>query len=162
MPEPLTPRDREPHAARSADRFHPEVDWPAIEREPDFQELVRRRRAFVLPGTAFFLLWYMAFIVVTAVAPDFMGEPVYQGLTVGYVYALTQFAMVLALGIWYLRKADRDFDPLARRIHERHEGYVDRAGTPMAADSNDDRSGRHRRVDESATTAPPTTAERRP
>ena len=33
----------------------------------------------------------------------------------GYCLALTQFVMVLVLGIWYLRKADRDFDPLAER-----------------------------------------------
>lgn len=135
------------------------MDWSAIEREPDFRELVRRRRSFVLPGTAFFLLWYMGFIVVTALAPDFMGERVHEGLTVGYVYALTQFLMVLVLGIWYLRKADRQFDPLAQRIHERHEGRVDAAGTPVGGD---DREGRHRRVSEPAASVPPTTPERRP
>jgi uncharacterized membrane protein (DUF485 family) len=49
----------------------------AIEREPEFQELVRARRSFVIPGTIFFLSWYMGFIVLTALAPDFMGERVY-------------------------------------------------------------------------------------
>ena len=44
-----------------------------------------------------------------------MGESVYEGLTVGYCYALTQFLMVFVLGIWYLRKSDREFDPLRRR-----------------------------------------------
>ena len=34
-------------------------------------------------------------------------------MTVGYCYALTQFVMVFVLGLWYLRKADREFDPLA-------------------------------------------------
>ena len=94
----------------------PEIDWSAIERTPEFQELVHRRRAFVIPATAFFLTWYMGFIVLTAVAPDFMGERIYEGLTVGYVLALTQFLMVLVLGIWYLRKSDREFDPLAARV----------------------------------------------
>ena len=50
--------------------------------------------------------------MVCAYAPDFMGESVYEGLTVGYVYALTQFVMVFTLGLLYLRKADREFDPL--------------------------------------------------
>jgi uncharacterized membrane protein (DUF485 family) len=31
------------------------VDWEAIERSPEFRELVRRRRAYVLPATIFFL-----------------------------------------------------------------------------------------------------------
>ena len=47
-----------------------------------------------------------------------MGERVYQGLTVGYCLALTQFVMVFRLGLWYLRKADREFDPLAERAIE--------------------------------------------
>ena len=91
------------------------IDWEAIERSPEFQELVHRRRRFVIPCTIFFLCWYMGFILLTAYAEDFMGERIYQGLTVGYCLALTQFAMVLVLGIWYLRKSDAEFDPLAER-----------------------------------------------
>jgi uncharacterized membrane protein (DUF485 family) len=98
------------------DRPHPEVDWEAVERRPEFQELERRRRSFVVPATIFFLAWYMGFILLCGYAPDFMAESVYQGLTVGYVLALTQFVMVAVLGLWYLRKSDRVFDPLARRV----------------------------------------------
>ena len=93
----------------------PPVDWEAIERSPEFQELVRKRRSFVVPGTIFFLAWYLGFILLCAYAPDFMGDSVYEGLTVGYCLALTQFAMVFGLGLWYLRKADREFDPLAEK-----------------------------------------------
>jgi uncharacterized membrane protein (DUF485 family) len=89
------------------------VDWQGIERSAEFRELVRRRRRFVVPATIFFLAYYMGFILLAGYAPDFMGESVYEGLTVGYCLALTQFVMVFVLGIWYLRKADREFDPLA-------------------------------------------------
>jgi uncharacterized membrane protein (DUF485 family) len=91
------------------------IDWEAIERSPEFQELVHRRRSFVIPCTVFFLSWYLGFILLCAYAPDFMGERVYEGLTVGYCLALTQFLMVFGLGLWYLRKADREFDPLAEK-----------------------------------------------
>jgi uncharacterized membrane protein (DUF485 family) len=104
------------------DRPHPEVDWEAVERWPEFQELVHRRRAFVLPATIFFLAYYMGFILLAGYAPDFMGESVYEGLTVGYVLALTQFVMVAVLGLWYLRKADREFDPLAQTVVDRAMG----------------------------------------
>ena len=97
------------------------IDWEAIERSPEFQELVHKRRSFVIPCTIFFLTWYLGFIVLCAYAPDFMGESVYQGLTVGYCLALTQFVMVFVLGIWYLRKADHVFDPLAARAIAAHE-----------------------------------------
>ena len=105
------------------------VDWEAIERSPEFQELVHRRRSFVIPCTIFFLTWYLGFIVLCAYAPDFMGERVYQGLTVGYCLALTQFVMVFVLGIWYLRKADDVFDPLAEQAIA---AYADEDGHPAA------------------------------
>ncbi len=101
--------------ASTDDRPHG-IDWEAIERSSEFQELVRRRRAFVLPATIFFLAFYMAFILLAGYAEDFMGSSVYEGLTVGYCLALTQFLMVFVLGIAYLRKADREYDPLAQRV----------------------------------------------
>ena len=47
---------------------------------------------------------------------------VYEGLTVGYCLALTQFAMVFILGLWYLRKADNEFDPLAEKAISAYAG----------------------------------------
>jgi uncharacterized membrane protein (DUF485 family) len=73
----------------------------------------------VVPATIFFLAWYFGFILLAGYAEDFMGDSVYEGLTVGYVLALTQFLMVWVLAGVYLRKANRDFDPLARRAAER-------------------------------------------
>jgi uncharacterized membrane protein (DUF485 family) len=95
---------------------HSEVDWAAVERSPEFRQLVRRKRAFVVPATIFFLAWYFGFVILAGYAPDFMGrEFLTDGLTVGYVLALSQFVMTWVLGAWYLRKADREFDPLAER-----------------------------------------------
>ena len=118
------------------------IEWEAIERSPEFQELVHRRRSFVVPCTIFFLSWYLGFILLCAYAPDFMGESVYQGLTVGYCLALTQFVMVFVLGLWYLRKADRDFDPLAARAIESY--------------ATDDMHPRARRFEREPATAPAT------
>src|SRR5918998_1003219 len=92
------------------------VDWEGVERSSEFQELVRRRRSFVVPATIFFLAYYMAFILLAGYAEDFMASRVYEGLTVGYCLALTQFLMVFVLGIWYLRRSDAVFDPLADKV----------------------------------------------
>jgi uncharacterized membrane protein (DUF485 family) len=98
---------------------HPEIDWEAAERSPEFRELVKRRRAFVVPATIFFLAWYFGFIILAGYAPDFMGEEfITDGMTVGYALALTQFIMTWVLGWMYLRRADRVFDPLAERAAE--------------------------------------------
>src|SRR5215211_8209301 len=127
MAEPSTRRD--PGA---------QIDWREIEDSPEFQELVRKRRAFVLPGTIFFLAWYMGFILLTAYAEDFMAERVYEGLTVGYCLALTQFLMVLVLGLMYLKRSASTYDPLAEKAIE---GYRHHQGRFARTDGRDDREG---------------------
>jgi uncharacterized membrane protein (DUF485 family) len=114
MPEASDERSPEAGGATDAADQHPDIDWIAAERSPEFRELIRKRRSFVLPATIFFLGWYFGFIILAGYAEDFMGESIYEGFTVGYLLALTQFIMVWGLGWLYLRKADRDFDPLAR------------------------------------------------
>jgi uncharacterized membrane protein (DUF485 family) len=98
---------------------HSEIDWEAAERSPEFKELIAKRKRFVLPATIFFLSWYLGFILLAGYAEDFMGESIYEGLTVGYVLALSQFIMVWVLAGVYLRKANREFDPLARKAAAR-------------------------------------------
>ena len=89
----------------------------------------------MLPATIFFLAWYFGFIILAGYAEDFMGESIYEGFTVGYLLALTQFVMVWGLGWLYLRKADRDFDPLrpeaAETAIEAGGGRDARTATPV-------------------------------
>jgi uncharacterized membrane protein (DUF485 family) len=131
---------------------HPEIDWVAAERSPEFRELIKRKRAFVIPATLFFLVWYFGFIVLAGYAPDFMGEEfITDGITVGYALALTQFVMTWVLGWLYLRKADRTFDPLAQRAAE------------VALQAGESRGGRFERTtDDVAPPAPPLTGAPRP
>jgi uncharacterized membrane protein (DUF485 family) len=109
------------------------IDWESIERSPEFQELVRRRKTFVLPGTIFFLAWYTGFILLTAYAEKFMSERVYEGLTVGYCLALTQFLMVLVLGLMYLKRSANVYDPLAEKAIE---NYAEHHGRYARADDH--------------------------
>src|SRR3954466_9318336 len=60
------------------------VDWQAVERSPEFRELVAKRRTFVAPATVFFLACYAGFILLAGYAPEFMGRSLYEGFTVGY------------------------------------------------------------------------------
>jgi uncharacterized membrane protein (DUF485 family) len=98
---------------------HREIDWDAAANSPEFQQLVRKRRSFVIPVLAFVFIWYFGFIALAGYAPDFMGERLIEGFTVGYALALTQFVMTWYLGWLYLRRSDRVFDPLAKRAAER-------------------------------------------
>jgi uncharacterized membrane protein (DUF485 family) len=108
---------------------HPEIDWKAAERSPEFQELISKRRSFTLPVLAFVFVWYFGFIALAGYAPDFMGERLIDGFTVGYAIALSQFVMTWVLGWLYLRQSDRVFDPLARAAAERAVSDSRRAGS---------------------------------
>jgi uncharacterized membrane protein (DUF485 family) len=109
--------------------LHTDAEWHAIERSPEFRELTRQKRSFVVPATIFFLAWYVGFIFLTGYAPDFMGrEFITDGLTVGYALALSQFVMTWGLGWMYMRRANRIWDPLAARVRDSVEG-------PAAADT---------------------------
>ena len=110
----------------------PPVDWKAVAQSPEFRELVAARRRFVVPATIFFLAWYFGFILLAGYAPKFMARSVYEGLTVGYCLALTQFVMVAVLGLAYLRRAERVYDPLAEQAVARAFD-TRRAGAPAGA-----------------------------
>ena len=131
------------------------VDWERIERLPEFQELVARRRRFVLPATAFFLIWYFGFIILAGYAEDFMGTSIYEGFTVGYALAGTQFVVVAVLGLSYLRYAERELDPLRVRIAEATGGF-DRPQAAEPADAHAVHGGRFDRPPPETATAPAT------
>jgi uncharacterized membrane protein (DUF485 family) len=113
------------------------IDWVAAENSPEFRELMAKRRSFVIPATIFFFVWYFGFILLAGYAPEFMGTSIYEGFTVGYLIALTQFLMVWGLGAAYLRRSAATFDPLARRAAETAIEAGRRGGTsggPPSAD----------------------------
>lgn len=110
-----------------------EPDWEAIEASPEFRELVAKRRRFVVPATVGFLTWYLAFILLAGYADGFMGESLYQGFTVGYAIALTQFFMVWGLSVAYVRYSERELDPLRDAITARAEADT-RAATVAGGD----------------------------
>ena len=86
---------------------------------PSSRSSSRRRRRFVIPGTIFFLsLVPRLHPAVRATRPTSWARASTEGLTVGYCLALTQFVMVFVLGLWYLRKSDNEFDPLAAKAIE--------------------------------------------
>jgi uncharacterized membrane protein (DUF485 family) len=118
--QPAAPGDggavQRPTEGGRAEQLDPAtIDWEAAENSPEFKEMLKKKRAFVLPATIFFFVWYFGFILLAGYAEDFMATRLIDGLTLGYALALTQFIMVWGLSYAYIKKADRDFDPLARR-----------------------------------------------
>ena len=92
-----------------------------VANSPEFQALRRTFRRFVFPLTALFLIWYLAYVLLSNYAGDFMGKSVVGNIHVGLVIGLLQFVSTFAITMIYRRWADRHFDPaaadLASRVH---------------------------------------------
>ncbi|MEU7433533.1 DUF485 domain-containing protein [Streptomyces sioyaensis] len=89
-------------APRSAP--HDEI-YLAVQRSTAFQEVRRRYRRFVLPGTAVFLVWYLAYVVAATAAPGLMAHRVVGALNVAMLAGLGQFATTFLLTWAYARHA---------------------------------------------------------
>ena len=90
-------------------------DWAAIERTEEFRALVRAKRAFLIPASLFFVIYYFALPVLVGYWPDLMGTRVAGQINVAYLFALSQFVMAWALMAAYVRRA-RQFDRMVERL----------------------------------------------
>jgi uncharacterized membrane protein (DUF485 family) len=60
------------------------IDWEAIERSPDFQELAGGRRRFAwIAGTIGIGLGAL-YVVLAGVAPDLMGTKIFGDMSLGF------------------------------------------------------------------------------
>ena len=92
-----------------------QADWQAVERSPEFRELVKRRKRFLIPVTVVWLGIFLTYLLLSALAPDIMGNEVALGFTLGFVISAAQVLMTWAVTWLYLRQADRVFEPLEER-----------------------------------------------
>lgn len=84
-----------------------------VQRSAAFQQVRRRYRRFVLPASAAFLTWYLAYLVTATVLPDLMARPVLGVFNVAMAAGLAQFASTFVLTWAYLRHARLRRDQLA-------------------------------------------------
>ncbi|MFE3886010.1 DUF485 domain-containing protein [Streptomyces lydicus] len=91
-----------PEGERSSS--HDEI-YLAVQRSAAFQEVRRRYRRFVLPGTAVFLAWYLAYVIAATAAPGLMSHRVAGALNVAMLAGLGQFATTFLLTWAYARHA---------------------------------------------------------
>jgi uncharacterized membrane protein (DUF485 family) len=90
-------------------------EWNRIAASRQFQDLLAVKRLFIVPALVFFLLYYFLLPVLVGYAPRMMGARVFSTLTVGYLFALSQFLVGWLIAGLYLR-ASAKFDRLTRDI----------------------------------------------
>jgi uncharacterized membrane protein (DUF485 family) len=99
-----------------------EAHYVAVQQSPEFQDLRRRYRGWVLPVAAGSLVWYFVYVILAAYAHDFMSQKVVGNINVGLIMGLLQFVTTFGVTALYIRHADKVLDPASSRIREEMEG----------------------------------------
>ena len=90
----------------------------------EFRELRRRYRAFAIPATIAFLVWYLLYVVMSNWAEDFMNTKLVGNINVALVFGLLQFVSTFGLAYLYARHANRKFDPIAEDLERRYNEAI--------------------------------------
>lgn len=113
------------------------IDFEKVESQPEFQALKKKHRSLVLPLSAFFFLWYFAYVLLGAYAHDFMATPVIGNINLGILLGLGQFATTFIITMVYVRFANRRIDPAANEIRlmleKQADGFADRPADARGA-----------------------------
>jgi uncharacterized membrane protein (DUF485 family) len=104
---PLGRSGPKPEHERTAAEDMNRADWEAIANDPDFVELKRSKRSFLIPWTIFFLVYYMTLPVLVGFCPETMKTPVLGKVNWAYLFALSQFVMTWVLCAIYVRQAKK-------------------------------------------------------
>jgi len=96
------------------------TSYEKIKRDPNYQELVRRRSSLGWMLSMIMLIIYFGFILLVAYAPKFLGTPLGTGVTtIGIPIGLFVIVSAFVLTGIYVSKANSNYDALIRRIVER-------------------------------------------
>src|SRR5215210_428974 len=100
-------------------------EWVRVERTSAFKELAQKRKAFIIPATIFFLVFFFGLPVLAAFS-TILNVKVLGPLTLAYVYGFAQFAMTWILMHLYVSRANKwdDLVDRARREATEETGEV--------------------------------------
>jgi uncharacterized membrane protein (DUF485 family) len=115
---PLGHLGTKPAHELTADEDSDPVEWRRVTRMPEFKNMLKAKRRFIVPATLFFVVYYFALPVLVGYAPGLMAKKVFGMVNIAYLFALSQFFMAWIVAALYLRAASR-FDKMERSIIEK-------------------------------------------
>jgi uncharacterized membrane protein (DUF485 family) len=92
------------------------LDWKAIDSEPRFQELHRKKVTFLWGLMIFSMIFYFLLPIGAAYFQDIYKIKVWGPVNIGILFALLQFVVAWGIAFYYARRANAEFDPMAAAI----------------------------------------------
>jgi uncharacterized membrane protein (DUF485 family) len=90
--------------------------WSKVAQTSAFQDLMRRKKKFIIPATIFFFIYYMG-LPVLAGFTTVLNVQVIGALSLAWIYALSQFIMTWTLLHLYVRQANK-WDEIVDRVRD--------------------------------------------
>ena len=94
----------------------PSLDWSALEADPRFQTLYRKKTAFLWGLMIFSVIYYFLLPVGAAYFQELFRTRVWGPVNVGILFALSEFVVAWVVAFVYSRRANAVFDAMAREI----------------------------------------------
>jgi uncharacterized membrane protein (DUF485 family) len=92
------------------------INWAAIETNPKFQALYRKKTVFLWGLMIFSIIYYFMLPIGAAYYQDLFKVKVWGVVNVGILFALSEFVVAWAIAFVYSRKANAEFDTMTQDI----------------------------------------------
>lgn len=93
-----------------------QVNWKAIDEDPRFQELHRRKTTFLWGLMVFSIIYYFLLPIGAAYFQELFRIKVWGPVNVGLLFALSEFIVAWGIAYYYSRRANAEFDAMAAEI----------------------------------------------
>lgn len=94
----------------------PSMNWTAIDADPRFQALHRKKTLFLWGLMIFSTVYYFLLPIGAAYFQDLFKVKVWGVVNVGILFALSEFIVAWTIAFVYSKKANAEFDAMAQEI----------------------------------------------
>ena len=91
--------------------------YSKVAKSPEFKQLLKAKRKFILPMTLFFFCFYIALPLMTSYSKA-LNTKAFGEVTWAWIFAFAQFVMTWVLCMIYSKKAE-SFDKMAEGVLEK-------------------------------------------
>jgi uncharacterized membrane protein (DUF485 family) len=95
--------------------------WEATQASPEFQALKRKFRNFAFPLTAAFLVWYFAYVLLTAFARPWVSTEVLPHINIAFILGVLQFVTTFLIAWLYERHSSKHLDAAGEAVKHKVE-----------------------------------------
>lgn len=94
----------------------PEMNWAAIDADPRFQDLHRKKTGFLWGLMIFSVVYYFMLPIGAAYFTDIFKINVWGPVNIGILFALSEFVVAWGIAAIYAKRANAEFDSMAAEI----------------------------------------------